>query len=78
MTVKYAAKLIYESVPEIMTADSEKYIMLRFKNVGTEDWNDKLVLRSYSKINPFSASYFKHSSWLTGMAVDKIKRTVKP
>lgn len=78
MTVKYAAKLIYESVPETIKAGSEKYIMLRFKNVGTEEWNDELVLRSYSKINPFSASYFKHNSWLTGMAVDKIKRTVKP
>jgi hypothetical protein len=78
MTVKYAAKLIYESVPKEMTAGSEKYIMLRFKNVGTENWTDELVLRSYSKINPFSASYFKHNSWLTGMAVDKIKRTVRP
>jgi hypothetical protein len=61
-----------------MSSGSEKYVMLRFKNVGTEEWNDKLVLRSYNNINPFSSSYFRHSSWLTGMAVAKVKRTVKP
>ena len=78
MTVKYAAKLVYESIPEEINSGSEKYIMLRFKNVGTEEWNDELVLRSYSDISPFSASYFKHNSWISGFAVDKIKRTVKP
>ena len=78
MTVKYAAKLVYESVPEEMKSGSEKYIMLRFKNVGTEDWTDELVLRSYNNINPFSSSYFRHNSWLTGMAINKVKRTVKP
>lgn len=78
MTVKYSAKLIYESVPEIISSGSEKYIMLKFKNTGTESWNDELVLRSYSSISPFSSSYFKHSSWLTGMAIGKVKRTVLP
>jgi hypothetical protein len=78
MTVKYAAKLVYESIPETMSSGSEKYVMLRFKNVGSEEWNDKLVLRSYNNINPFSSSYFRHSSWLTGMAIAKVKRTIKP
>jgi hypothetical protein len=78
MTVPYAAKLVYESIPETITSGSEKYVMLRFKNVGTEDWNDELVLRSYSNTSPFSASYFRHSSWLSGMAIGKVKRTVMP
>ncbi len=78
ITVKYAAKLIYESIPKDMRAGSEKYVMLRFKNVGTEEWNDSLVLRSYSNIKPFSSSYFRHPSWLSGMAIARVKRTVKP
>lgn len=78
MTVKYAAKLIYESIPEEMKAGSEKYVIIKVKNVGTEEWDDNLVLRSYSNISPFSSSYFRHSSWISGMAIAKVKRTVMP
>ena len=78
MTVKYAAELIYESVPEEMQAGSEKYISIKVKNVGSEIWDENLVLRSYSNINPFSSSYFRHSSWISGMAVEKVKRDVEP
>lgn len=78
MTVKYASELIYESVPEEMKAGSEKYISIKVKNVGSEIWDENLVLRSYSSVNPFFSSYFRHENWISGMAIEKVKRDVEP
>lgn len=78
MTVSYAAKLMYDNVPEEMKAGEKKFVKIKVRNAGTENWDENLVLRSYSKIAPFSASYFRHEDWLSGMAIMKLNKVVKP
>ncbi|MDD3284935.1 MAG: hypothetical protein PHZ07_05065 [Patescibacteria group bacterium] len=78
ISVSYAAKLLYESVPTEMSAGQEKIVKIKVRNVGSKSWDDNLVLRSYSKISPFSASSFFGSDWISNMAISKVNKVVKP
>ncbi|MCD4704889.1 hypothetical protein K8R66_02315 [bacterium] len=78
MSVRYAAKILYESIPREIVANQEKNVILRVRNIGSETWNENLVLRSYSNIKPFSSSYFDSSEWISSMAIQKVNKEVKP
>lgn len=77
ISVSYAAKLLYESVPAEIVAGQEKIVKIKVRNVGSKSWDDNLVLRSYSKISPFSASSFFGSDWISNMAISKVTKIVK-
>ncbi len=73
-----AASLVAVNMPESMKSGEIKEIALILKNTGTEKWDENTVLRSYKSLSPFSGSYFYDSSWISSMAISKIKGIVNP
>lgn len=65
-------------LPTSMTLGEVKTVNLVLKNSGTAVWDSNYVLRAYKSTNPFSGSIFYDSSWISIMAVDKIRTNVNP
>lgn len=75
--IKYGAQLVSQDVPAKMKPGEVKTVTLIFKNVGTENWDKNLVLRSYSNNKSFSKSSFYSSSWDSALAIANISGVVK-
>ena len=64
--------------PLTMSPGEARTVTLILKNSGTEKWDYRYVLRGYKTLNPFSGSNFRDSSWISAMAIDKVRATVNP
>lgn len=74
-----AAQIIDFQVPTKMSPGQEVYGRILVKNVGGITWTPgNMVLRSYSKINPFTRNKFSNDAWHSGFAVEKINEEIKP
>lgn len=81
ITVKngFAAQVVDLQVPNEMQPGQEYYATILVKNTGGITWTpNEMVLRSYSKISPFTRSGFYHKDWHSGFAIEKIPVTVEP
>ncbi len=66
------------NIPQIMSPGEVRSVTLILKNSGTEKWDHNYVLRAYKNVSPFSGSSFYDKSWISSMAIDKIRATVNP
>ncbi|MDD4290396.1 MAG: hypothetical protein PHH83_03955, partial [Patescibacteria group bacterium] len=73
-----SAQGISFDLPQIMKAGEVKTVTLTLKNNSNSVWNSNYVLRAYKITKPFSGSNFYDSSWLSVMAVDKIRKNINP
>lgn len=64
--------------PLVMKKGEIRTVTLVLKNIGTQIWDSSFVLRAYKSINPFMGSNFYDSSWLSVMAIDKIRTNINP
>jgi hypothetical protein len=78
----YSAKFVSQSIPDpiIMEAGSSKTVLVKFKNTGTETWNEKgsHYLSAYTVEPKYRASLFSNKNWLEKSQTAKIKGIVKP
>lgn len=78
----YAAKFVSQSMPDPITleAGSTKTVVIKFKNTGTETWNEKgsHYVSAYTVEPKYHASLFAGKNWLEKGQTAKIKGLVKP
>lgn len=65
-------------IPSSMMPGEVKTVTLILKNSGTAIWDSNYVLRAYKSISPYSGSNFYDSSWLSVMAIEKVRTSVLP
>ncbi|HNV97034.1 MAG TPA: hypothetical protein PKL13_01825 [bacterium] len=73
-----SAQGISFDLPQTMKSGEIKTVNLILKNNSNSVWDSNYVLRAYKSTNPFSGSNFYDSSWLSVMAVDKIRNNINP
>lgn len=74
-----AAQVIDLQVPTEMQVGQETFGRILVKNTGGVSWTpEEMVLRSYSKVSPFTRSSFFNKDWHSGFAIEKIKEEIKP
>lgn len=79
LELNLAAQIIDFQVPETMSPGQEYYARILMKNTGGSAWKpEELVLRSYKSVSPFTRSHFHNDSWISGYAIHKVERDVKP
>jgi hypothetical protein len=74
-----AAQLIDFQVPENMQPGETYSGRVVVKNTGSQTWTkEEMVLRSYRTTAPYRRSHFHDASWISGFAIDKVQKDVKP
>jgi hypothetical protein len=76
----FSAQIVSASIPVGLALNETRGASITFKNTGKKVWlKDEMVLRSYRSTSPFRGSdFYDAATWLTSMAVGKIKYDVKP
>lgn len=78
----YSAQYVSQSIPDPITieAGSSKTVVIKFKNTGTQTWNEKgaQYISAYTVEPKYRASSFVSKSWLSKTQTGKVKGQVKP
>lgn len=78
----YSAQYVSQSIPDPITieAGATKTVVIKFKNTGTQTWNEKgsQYISAYTVEPKYRASPFVSKNWLSKTQTGKIKGQVKP
>lgn len=76
----FSAQIVSAAIPVGLAPGEIRTALITFKNTGKKVWlKDEMVLRSYKSTDPFRGSdFYNAATWLTSMAVGKVKYDVKP